>query len=288
MPPSAMSFEILPAHALSLVEQAEVINAGFAGYVAGWHDFDAEGLARFLMLQGADLFLSRFVRATDGQLVGFGYLNRTGRMLRLGGMAIIPEARGSGAAGHLLEALFEEAKARGDEAMILEVIEQNPRAHALYRRHGFRELTRLQSWRRPEAGAGKTTSVEEVEEIPVTRALAWPCVPDHPDIPWQISRHAVAKAANTRAFCSAAGVCLVLSEAEAGAPIRVHALFSKGQNEMKWGALRALLTTVAARHFSGRELFAPAVFPEKFGPEFFEPLGFVRDTLSQFLMRRDF
>ncbi len=285
-----MPFEILPAHELSLAEQASVVNAGFAGYVGGWHAFDAEALARFLMAQGAALFLSRFVRAADRRLVGFGYLNRTGRILRLGGMAIVPEARGSGAAARLLEALFDEAKARGDTAMTLEVIEQNPRAHALYRRHGFQEVSRLESWRRPGDGAVKTKPVAEAEEIPVTRALAWPCALDYPDIPWPISRHVVAKAvANTRAFCdSAAGVCLVLSEAEAGAPIRVHAMFSDGRGDaMNWQALRALLTSAVARHFPGRELFAPAVFPEKFGAEFFAPLGFQRDTLSQFFMRRD-
>ena len=285
-----MAFEIVPAHALPLAEQAVVVNAGFAGYVGGWHDFDAEALARFLMAQGADLFLSRFVRNTAGP-VGFGYVNRTGRVLRLGGMAVVPEARGSGAAGHLLEALFEEAKARGDEAMTLEVIEQNPRAHALYRRHGFQEVSRLESWRRSDAGTGEIASAEVVEEIPMTQALAWPCAPDYPDLPWPISRHVVAKAVvNTRAFCnSAANVCLVLSESGADAPVRVHALFpGERGNEVQWHEMRALLTAVVARHFPGCELFAPAVFPEKFGAEFFEPFGFARDTLSQFFMRRDF
>ncbi len=37
----------------------------------------------------------------------------------------------------------------------------------------------------------------------------------------------------------------------------------------------------------GREFFAPPVFPEEFGTKLFAPLGFAREPLSQFLMRRD-
>ena len=285
-----MSFAIVPAHDLPLAGQADVINAGFAGYVGGWHDFDAEALARFLSSQGADLSLSRFLRTADGLLSGFGYLNRTGRILRLTGMAILPAARGSGAAGHLLTHLFDEAQARGDEAMILEVIEQNPRGHAFYRRHGFRELTRLCSWRRqPGGGAGEAGSTAEIEEIPVTRAFDWPGAVGYPEIPWQISRHAAARAANTRAFCAAAGACIVLGDppGNPAPPLRVHALFSTSPASGYWDGLRALCAQLFVR-FPDREFLASAIFPEAFGDEFFIPLGFAREPMSQFLMRRDF
>ena len=122
-----MSFALVPAVDLPLAEQALVANRAFAGYIAGWADLDAAGLARFLSLQGADLFFSRFVR-WNGELAGFGYINRTGDYPRLAAMALTPAARGSGAATFLLQRLFAEAQARGDHAMILEVIEQNPRA----------------------------------------------------------------------------------------------------------------------------------------------------------------
>src|SRR6188472_201160 len=101
-----MSFEIIPAAEISLADQASVANAAFAGYIGGWTEMDARTLAHFLALQGADLYYSRFVRTPEG-LAGFGYINRIGDILRLGGMALIPPARGTGAAKHLLLQLLE-------------------------------------------------------------------------------------------------------------------------------------------------------------------------------------
>src|SRR3954469_25941522 len=123
-----MPFEIIPACDLPLAEQASLANQAFAEYVVGWANLDAAGLARFVSLQGADLAYSRFLRDPTG-LLGFGYITRTGDIPRLSAMAFVPRARGTGAASKLLLHLLEEARARKEEAMILEVIEQNPRAH---------------------------------------------------------------------------------------------------------------------------------------------------------------
>jgi hypothetical protein len=43
---------------------------------------DAISFARFLMVQGADLFHSRLVRV-NGTLAGFGYITRTANIVRL-------------------------------------------------------------------------------------------------------------------------------------------------------------------------------------------------------------
>ena len=45
-----MNFEIIPAAALSLSEQVRMVNAAFAGYIAGWTALDADSLAHFLCL----------------------------------------------------------------------------------------------------------------------------------------------------------------------------------------------------------------------------------------------
>jgi hypothetical protein len=52
---------------------------------------------------------------------------------------------------------------------------------------------------------------------------------------------------------------------------------------MDWAALRETLSALMQR-YPGRELYTPPVFPEQFGEEVFQPLGFVRERLSQFLM----
>jgi len=41
------------------------------------------------------------------------------------------------------------------------------------------------------------------------------------------------------------------------------------------------------QRYPDREFFTPPFFPEQLGEEVFQPLGFVREPLSQFLMRYD-
>jgi ribosomal protein S18 acetylase RimI-like enzyme len=274
-----MNFEIVPASEILFTEQAMVINASFAGYVGGWTDLNAETLAKFLCLQGTDIFYSRFIRG-DGELTGFGYINRTGNILRLGAMGIIPTARGTGAAGELLQHLLGEARSRGDKTMTLEVIEQNPRAVALYRRHGFRQVGRLLGWRRDADQGGSKASVS-LREIPILEALRMTMVRDYPEIPWPISRHAFAKVERTRAYAHE-DVCVAISEPAPG-KMRVHGLFSP-PNE--WSKLRSLLLAIVSS-YADLEFFAPPVWQEEFGNEVFQPLGFEKEKLSQFFMRYD-
>lgn len=275
-----MKFEIVPAHDISFADQAAIFNEAFAGYLAGWSEMDAAAVARFLCAQGADLCHSRFLRA-NGALVSFGYINRTGNIARLAGMGTVPETRKSGAAAFLLSQLMSEAKARADEAMVLEVFEQNVPALELYRRNGFRELMGLFAWRRArETGnAEQATAVEEISLIAASQARS---CSGFPDIPWQISPHAVAKLTAGRAF-KIDNVHIVIGD-PAVDPIRVHGLF--WQEEKNWDAPRNALAAVL-RRFPKSGFFAPAIFPEQFGTSIFEPLGFVREPLNQVLMRRD-
>src|ERR1700682_694867 len=99
-----MKFEIIPAHEVTLSEQAIVFTEAFAGYLVGSMRMDAESLARFFSAQGVDLCHSRFVRAS-GKLAGFGYINRTGNISRLAAMGVVPSARRAGGARHLLRHL---------------------------------------------------------------------------------------------------------------------------------------------------------------------------------------
>jgi ribosomal protein S18 acetylase RimI-like enzyme len=269
-----MNFEIQPAHELPLAEQATVFNRAFAGYLAGWHDLDGEGAVRLICAQGIDLCYSRFVRA-NGALVGFGFISRTGNVSRLAGMGVVPEARRSGAASFIVSHLLDEAKERSDEAMVLEVFEQNVPALALYRHHNFRDLMRLFGWR---VHKFETHSTAAVEEISLLTASEMRSAVDFPDIPWQVSRHAVMKLADARAY-KIDKACVVISNPKTP-PIRIHALLGDSN------ASRNALATVLGK-FPGSEFFAPAIFPERFGAQLFQPLGFAREPLNQILMRHD-
>lgn len=273
-----MNFEIVSAYEILLSDQAKIFNAAFTGYLAGWNELEAAGLARFICTQGADLYYSRFIVA-EGKPVGFGYINRTGTVSRLAAMGTASWARRTGAAAHLLSKLLEEAKTRGDQAMVLEVFEQNSPALELYRRFGFGETTRLFGWRLTDTSALEDQSTL-IQEIPVIEASQMPHIFDYPNLPWQISRHAVLKVPAAHAFRSD-NTCIVIGDPTVR-PIRVHGIFQRIEN---WPAARAVLSAVA-RGFPNHEFHAPAIFPEPFGSEIFAPLGFVRESLNQLLMRR--
>ncbi len=69
--------------------------------------------------------------------------------------------------------------------------------------------------------------------------------------------------------------CVIISDPDAPT-VRVHGLFSISPD---WKKLRDALGALLHR-FADREFFAPAIWPEKFGAEIFEPL-------TQSLMRLD-
>ncbi len=56
------------------------------------------------------------------------------------GLFVAPEARGKGVGTALLDAVIDEAKRRGYTQVRLDVVDTNPRAKALYRHVGFKEL----------------------------------------------------------------------------------------------------------------------------------------------------
>ncbi|MEY2497129.1 MAG: hypothetical protein QOD12_685 [Verrucomicrobiota bacterium] len=276
-----MSFEIIPAHEVSFAQQADIFTQAFAGYVAGSFEMNADTLARFIFHQGIDLWHSRFLR-TDQTLVGFGYVNRTGNISRLAAMGVAPAARREGRARRLLRHLLEEARARSDQAMVLEVIEQNAPAHELYRREGFHEIDRLLSWRRkPAAILG---SPEMVEEVSLTAATQMPNAVEFPRLPWPISRHAIAKVAGGRAY-RAAGALVVIGDPHFN-PVRIYALSTLSPESPDWPAMRAALGAILQR-YPDREFFTPPVFPSAFGEKVFQPLGFAGEPLTQAHLRYD-
>jgi ribosomal protein S18 acetylase RimI-like enzyme len=58
------------------------------------------------------------------------------------GLFVAPHARGQGVGTRLLEAIAEEARARGYREVRLDVVEENLRARALYERLGYRPVAR--------------------------------------------------------------------------------------------------------------------------------------------------
>ncbi|MFC5373522.1 GNAT family N-acetyltransferase [Brevundimonas faecalis] len=110
---------------------------------------------------GAFLGVAGF-KTPDGAFVGgklkdmakvYGWLGGVGRGLLIGllerrcepgtllmdGIFVRPEARGLGVGSALLEAIERHAAGKGLTHVRLDVIDGNPRARALYQRHGFQD-----------------------------------------------------------------------------------------------------------------------------------------------------
>lgn len=62
------------------------------------------------------------------------------RRFLMDGIFVAPGARGQGVGSRLLEAVAQEAAARGYDEMRLDVVDSNLRARALYERRGFRAV----------------------------------------------------------------------------------------------------------------------------------------------------
>lgn len=281
-----MRTEILPAYALPVATLAEVFTRAYEGYIAGAFALDTPGFVRFLSQHGGDLWLSRIV-LTDEKPTAFAYVNRTGDCARIASLGVVPEARRHGLGRLLLQSLVEEARQRGESTMMLEVVEQNPPAIDLYRSVGFATIDQLLGWRLAVGAMPASALAEfrpEIRDLPLVEAAQAPTYMDYPTLPWQISRHAVAKAPpGSRAFATTRATVVVSSPDTD--PIRLMAMFSPLEGAPGATSIRSLIAHLVAR-FEGRSWWAPALFPERLGRSVLHPLGFSIDPISQFLMRR--
>jgi hypothetical protein len=226
-----------------------------------------------------DLAASR-VFLLDDAAVGAALIARRGWTSRLAGMAIMPEARKKGVGRVLMDRLIGEARTRGEREMVLEVIEQNAPAVALYERCGFEKIRRLTGHAgNPvvESSAGDA-ALEEIDARELARMVS-----EHglPDLPWQISAETIAHATPPARAYRLGPSALLISNPEAGS-VGLRAIVTAREARGRGGSL-ALLRAVMAR-FPGREWRAPALFPEEMGATF-TAAGLVRTPLSQWQMR---
>jgi ribosomal protein S18 acetylase RimI-like enzyme len=164
-----MTVELRPATEFDGATRARLFTAGYAGYFVPMN-VDEPTLARFTEQWDVDLARSR-VALRDGQPVGFANLALRGDLGWIAGVAVVPEARRQGIARVLMEAVLAEAP--GD--VLLEVIEQNVGAKALYEQLGFRTTRMLETWLwdgEPPASDARPAEARLVE----------------PDAPWQRAR----------------------------------------------------------------------------------------------------
>jgi ribosomal protein S18 acetylase RimI-like enzyme len=127
---------------LSLNALADAMTHCFEGYVMPAH-FTGPMEANMIRVDAIDLSSSLIATADNGEIVGTALVARRGKRCRIAAMAVAKSARRQGLGREILKRTIEDAKARGEEQVILEVIEQNPPAIDLYKTMGFEIQHRL-------------------------------------------------------------------------------------------------------------------------------------------------
>jgi ribosomal protein S18 acetylase RimI-like enzyme len=195
-------------------------------------------------------------------------------------MALIPEARGQGIGRWCMTQLVDEARARGERMMVLEVIEQNTPAVRLYQGCGFRTLRRLVSL---EASGLRKTTCSELEEVDLYQVALLVTMFGLPDLPWQISGETLAQSGPPSRAYRLGNAFVAISNPDED-QVAIRSLLVKPQSRGKGQAAR-LLEAVMAKH-PDKIWRVPALCPEEVGGVF-EKVGFEEGSLSQFQMAID-
>lgn len=266
--------EISPALSVPLDRLAEGFAACFAGYVVPISG-DVRAFEQRVRTEHVHLTDSLVV-VREGRVEALALVARRGDTSRVAAMAIVPGARRTGVGRALVHRLLDEARGRGDRSMLLEVIESNTPAVALYEREGFQVRRRLVGWEGtlPEHAA-------PLEEIPLSTALAAVLRDGEPGLPWQLAPETLAGlTAPARAFRLGAAVAVIL---EAGPQdVMIRSLVVAGDQRRRGEGSR-LLRALAAR-LPGRRWRTQVILPEQLGAAFFAANGLRRQALTQLEM----
>lgn len=288
---------VRPADAVSPAALRDAFNAAFADYLLRLPPLDAEGWRLFVQRQGADLARSRAALRGD-EVVAFGLVTPLAPVphavphaapaarSRIAVMGARPAERGSGVAARLLDGLVDEARARGERSIELEVFAQNPRAERLYRSRGFETVCALYGYAGgADAGpAGADPADAEPREVSRDEAVRWlddTMAAGPGRWPWQVSGAAVAATPGAVGCWRLAGAQLVFRVPADGA---VSALSLVDRDESQAGG--AALLHALRRRFAGRPLQAPQIQRDDGPARAFDAAGWTRQPLHQWLLRR--
>ncbi len=248
---------------------------GFEGYFVPVQMTDA-ALQTMIRRDGVDLAESR-VLFKDDQPIGVAFIARRGWTSRLAAMGIVTEARNGGVGTWAMKQLIEEARARGEKEMLLEVIEQNTAGVKLYRKVGFETVRRLVGYKLENP---QVKSKGKIEQIDIRELAKLVSAHGLKDLPWQLSGETIAQhTPPSRAYRLDDAYCLI-SNPEAEQVVISSVLVKAGS---RGAGLSPVLMRAVFSRFPNKTWRVPAIFPQEMSP-IFEEVGMKREELSQLQM----
>lgn len=259
-----------------LESSANIITAGFADYFVPVN-ISVAGLLAMVRQESVDLQLSRVILNND-EPVGVALIARRGWTSRLAAMSIIPNARGQGIGARCVHQLLNDARGRGDQAMNLEVIEQNAPAVHLYEKCGFQIQRRLIGFTGQPKISETHLALEQVNVHEVARMLI---AHGSDDLPWQLSGESLVTNGPPYIAYRAGASYIALSNPDA--PTLVVRAMVTLPDARRQGRATQLLRAMMTR-YPDKAWRVSTIFPEELGG-LFEKIGLTRDALSQWQMQ---
>jgi len=269
------SLEFKSASTYPISQIADLLTRGFEGYLVPINITESV-LLTMMRRDGIDLNESR-VFIKDDEPIGLALVARRGWTSRLAAMGIISRERNVGAGTQAMQKLIEEARARGDQEMVLEVIEQNTAAVKLYQKVGFKIVRRLVGYKLEHPPQGSRDELKEIDICELARLVAYHGLKD---LPWQLSGTTLAHyTPPARAFQLQDAYCLISNpEAEHVAISSVLVKTGVQVADPSSDLMRAVFS-----RFPNKVWHVSAIFPEEMGG-IFERAGMQREEISQWQM----
>jgi ribosomal protein S18 acetylase RimI-like enzyme len=276
------SFSFKPASEFSVSQIADLLTRGFEGYLVPIN-ISVPVFQTMMRRDGIDLNETRILHK-DGELIGVALIARRGWSSRLAAMGIVSSARKGGAGTWAMEQLIEEARARGDQEMLLEVITQNTAGVKLYEKVGFKKIRKLLGYKleNPQIAQAAVPGGDQdkLHEVDIQEAANMVTAYGLKDLPWQISGISIAQhTPPSRAFALNGAYCVISNPQVEHVSIS-SVLAPAGLGESGPGV--ALIRALFAR-FPDKTWHVSPIHPEEMAP-LFEGLGMQREDLSQWQM----
>lgn len=268
-----------PLPEFTVAQAAAAMQHCFEGYIVPMR-LTPQSWERWFRGDHLDPFASR-IYERDGQPVAVLFICRRGWTSRVGGMAVAADARGHGLGRRVMRDAIDQARARGERALVLEVFEQNTPAVELYRSLGFRTGRRLVGYRwEPVTLEGPAGELREIDPLELARIAGRE---GEPGLPWMLAAETLSAAtAPARAYALEDRAFALIANPDVETLTLSALVVPRAHRRQGWGTrmLRAL-----AAAFPGKPMQAVAIVPEDLAPEFFARAGWERQALNQFEMR---